>query len=298
MCYMWERRRGEEFPIRKFYLRRIFRIAPLFWIAIIVYFLLSRRSAIECAREIVLTATFLHGFSPRAINAIVPGGWSIAVEMIFYLLFPLVIIAVEKRWRIYLILALLTWLPWAILIRDYFLNLLLSDGLAANQAREFVYMVFLNQAPVFLLGCYLHFLVAEDEAPTTYEMVGLLVWFVSCAAWGYARNEAHLSFPSVYIAIGCFVYLCIKCNFRMGLIESLGRASYAIYLTHFLVIIVLAKLLPTNKGFRTLLVAILLVTVLSYALSKLIDKLLERRIQALVRRLTETNRSGVRLGHS
>jgi len=34
---MWEMRIGEDNQIRKFYLRRFLRIAPLFWAAILVY---------------------------------------------------------------------------------------------------------------------------------------------------------------------------------------------------------------------------------------------------------------------
>ena len=34
MCYMWELRSGELAPVRSFYIRRFFRIAPLFWLAI------------------------------------------------------------------------------------------------------------------------------------------------------------------------------------------------------------------------------------------------------------------------
>src|ERR1700677_4057654 len=40
------------------------------------------------ASYFVLTALFIHGWHPYTFNSIVPGGWSIAVEMNFYLLFP------------------------------------------------------------------------------------------------------------------------------------------------------------------------------------------------------------------
>ena len=39
------------------------------------------------------TAFFLHGLHPEAINSVIPGGWSIAVEMTFYLFFPKYIIS-------------------------------------------------------------------------------------------------------------------------------------------------------------------------------------------------------------
>jgi exopolysaccharide production protein ExoZ len=41
MCYTWTLRPSETNPIRKFYIRRAFRIAPLFWIAIPTYLLVN-----------------------------------------------------------------------------------------------------------------------------------------------------------------------------------------------------------------------------------------------------------------
>src|SRR6266436_2759960 len=101
MSLMWDRRSGEDRPIIKFYIRRFFRIAPPFWLAIIGYLILSGAapssgwpSGIDL-RHIAMTSTFLHGFWPDTINTVVPGGWSIAVEMTFYAVFPF-IVAVNK----------------------------------------------------------------------------------------------------------------------------------------------------------------------------------------------------------
>jgi hypothetical protein len=74
---MWQKRQGEATPVRNFYLRRLLRIAPLFWLAIAVYFALSKRSLAASWTQLLLSSSFLHGFFPQAINAIVPGGWSI-----------------------------------------------------------------------------------------------------------------------------------------------------------------------------------------------------------------------------
>jgi peptidoglycan/LPS O-acetylase OafA/YrhL len=43
------------------------------------------------ASDVVLTFVFLQWSSVTALNSVAPGGWSIAVEMQFYLLFPLII---------------------------------------------------------------------------------------------------------------------------------------------------------------------------------------------------------------
>ena len=41
MCYMWELRKGEKKLIKKFYIRRFFRIVPLFWMGIAVYLMMN-----------------------------------------------------------------------------------------------------------------------------------------------------------------------------------------------------------------------------------------------------------------
>ena len=77
---------------------------PLFWIAIVFYLLVTRGRGIRnlapdgvSASDVLLTFFFLHWASVTAFNSVVPGGWSIAVEMQFYLLFPLLIYLFRRR---------------------------------------------------------------------------------------------------------------------------------------------------------------------------------------------------------
>src|SRR5208283_2381124 len=85
LCMSWQFRSTHEiYPIRNFFLRRFFRIAPMFYIAIIYYVFFNAVSPRYFALNgipwwsILLTALFLHGFHPDAINSVVPGGWSVA----------------------------------------------------------------------------------------------------------------------------------------------------------------------------------------------------------------------------
>ncbi|HWV80394.1 MAG TPA: acyltransferase [Hyphomicrobiaceae bacterium] len=91
----WRSRDDGALP---FYIRRFFRIAPMFWLAIVGYYLLRGADRGFWAPggltwwHISLTAAFLHGWHPATITSVVPGGWSIAVEMTFYAIFPLLIV--------------------------------------------------------------------------------------------------------------------------------------------------------------------------------------------------------------
>ena len=73
--------------IVNFYTRRLFRIAPLFWLMIPIYLMWNHSQ--HQPGEVLATALFVNGFMPNYIFGVVQGGWSIAVEMSFYLVFPL-----------------------------------------------------------------------------------------------------------------------------------------------------------------------------------------------------------------
>ena len=172
------RSKVERAPLAAFYTRRIFRIGPLFWGAILFYCwcygLLHHPYSASTARylatrapngvswpQILLTAIFLHGWYPTTVNVIVPGGWSIAAEFCFYLTIPLLFSRIRS----------LSQALWLTMISTLLVGLAegpavthLSHHFPATEnweivLRQFVDETFLNQFPVFCLGLVLYFLL-------------------------------------------------------------------------------------------------------------------------------------------
>jgi peptidoglycan/LPS O-acetylase OafA/YrhL len=175
MCLMWEQRAGERSPVKKFYIRRFLRIAPLFWLAIPIYLSVNGFGPSYWApngigmMQIVLTALFLHGLWPDAINSVVPGGWSIAVEMTFYLIFPFLILKFKSKASLYLYMAFFIWALNTLYLKDWITYFFSDAQLNLNPTiiKDYLNLYFINQAPVFLLGCWLFFHIIKKFGPLT-----------------------------------------------------------------------------------------------------------------------------------
>lgn len=276
MCMMWDARADEKHRIAAFFSRRILRIAPLFWLAIPVYLLLSPPASFgfwesdgKGIGQILGTALFLHCFLPDAINTVVPGGWSISVEMTFYLAFPLLMLVNLKP-------SGLLWLGMA----AFFLNAavftptalraaghLEAVGLRPEVPRDFVYLSFLNNAHVFVLGCFVYAQVKHRMRP---PLVLLAAWMaLAVAASPLYADARHVGFLAVTLLLYALVYAVQRLEVHSRPLDELGRHSYAIYLSHFLVLAVLPATLPLPLG-------LLVTVVLSYSAARVIHVLIER----------------------
>lgn len=294
MCLMWTQRAGETSPTRKFYIRRALRIAPLFWLAIPFYLAINGTGPSYNAPDgigplqVILTATFLHGFWPDSVNSVVPGDWSIAAEMTFYLVFPLLITAFGSRRRLYLALALLLHLvnvclfkPWAFELFSAYYGHGHDSFVGAT-----LHISFLNQLPVFLIGCALFFSLRDGF---TRSDAAIFVVFVALSFCANRATGAHeFNYLIINLVLGAMVAGCIRFAVRWSPIEALGRNSYSIYLSHFAVIGGLQLIWPLADGLVSLLVTYVVSAALSYLVARATWHLVERRAQDLAQRLTSS----------
>lgn len=282
MCHMWLQRETEDAKVRRFYWRRCMRIAPLFWAAIPLYLLVNGMQPQYWApdgislRDVALTATFLHGFWPSAINSVVPGGWSIAVEMTFYLFFPILIIAFGNRRIIYLVIALVVWTAYNFVLRDGISTVVIPKLEGAENLTlfdNFLYLNFLNQCHVFLLGIYLFFL--RSQRFSWIDGGVFLIWF-GLAAYAAVLGLEGAAFFAVCFALLGLCYLVLRFDIHVAFIASLGRNSYSIYLLHFMVIKFLSEMVSFGTGLIAWLVFFVAITAITYALSILTYRYIEK----------------------
>ena len=84
-----EYQRDSSINVMRFYKRRVMRIYPLFVVALLIYMMVDFDRNIQYLWSNLL---FITNFSPEYRN-IVPVGWSLAVQMQFYLISPFIVMA-------------------------------------------------------------------------------------------------------------------------------------------------------------------------------------------------------------
>jgi len=245
LCRSWMTRSGREAsPIRNFYIRRFFRIAPMFYIAIVAYVFLNGLSPSYWAPNgirwwfIPVTAAFMHGFHPETITSVVPGGWSIAVEMTFYLMLPVLLRHIKsiRSCLFFLIISLGLFSLNKFLVPRIFSYPENQNYLVEN----FAYFNFLGQFPVFIFGILCHLVLQKNYGRVRIALVGLPLFIALLLL--FFKSSHHIIASALFLS----VFALLVANWPTRLIvnrvtTTLGKLSFSLYLTHFAILIYFSR---------------------------------------------------------
>jgi peptidoglycan/LPS O-acetylase OafA/YrhL len=285
MCLMWDYRSAESRRAVKFYIRRFFRIAPPFWLAIAAYLWLNGTAPSGWApygigfHQIAATILFVHSFWPDAMNSVVPGGWSIGVEMIFYLFFPMVA-GLKLSVRSCLTGAFATYIFNISVVRPLYEMLFLDYG-PASLIEPFLYFQFFYQAPIFLLGIAVYKSTKNKEGLGGFLTLGA-VWLTTAFALKYGMQVNSSPFFWLIVAMLCLIVATsLKLNLSFRPLNRLGELSYSIYLSHFAVIQGVQYIFQYEGIEQHSLPSLLVALATSLTLSWLVASALEVSLEAL-----------------
>lgn len=220
----------ETYSWINFYIRRLFRIWPLWCLMIPVYILFKYPVS---ATDVVGTLFFVSGFFPDHL-ILIEGGWSIFVEVVFYILFPVVVLW-SKDVRISLIFLCITVALSFIWQNQFFLNNPLID-------EKLIYEFPLRHLFCFILGINLFHLkeylggytLTFNKATSAF----LAVCAISVIALLLPQGVIIASFG--FCILFCVIFLekgALFCFLnRNRTLIAFGQCSYGVYITHFLVI--------------------------------------------------------------
>jgi peptidoglycan/LPS O-acetylase OafA/YrhL len=303
LCMSWKARDDGALA---FYVRRFFRIAPMFYLAIAFFIWVNGFRPNMYApdglglRHVLMTATFTHGLMPDTITSLVPGSWSVADEMMFYAVFPLVV-GVLNRISFSMAAAsaaVLTGLCFKIQQHADLYLAHMADSAWRTTCATFTYLWFVQQLPCFLFGMLAFKWTIEDGTvrwPRT--LMGLSVVGMVLLAFFHPPDHVvpYISRLGLPIPYGFLFAL-----FALGLmhwqpralvnpvIGWIGKVSYSAYLIH--VALISAVSIPHAsyvEPFAVLTVATLALSTVTFFC---IEEPFNRLARRLARRLASAGR--------
>ena len=278
---------NEKNPLRNYFTRRFFRIAPMYYLAICLFLLCAIRSP----TPVSVAANFLliHGSSPYWTNSPVPGGWTVGIEVIFYLLLPLIFLKIKdaaSALNLFIVLLLVAKLASSLLFK----HPVIADH---NLWGLFVYENIMSQLPVFLVGvCLFHFTGEPQMTLASWKSKPLSLALLAILALAQLlAGSVVKDFYIFAIAFGILAYTLSRIKIIVLVNDFtvwVGRHSYSLYLVHLLVANLLLKYQLTryssDPGTDYLLRAGLLFS-LSCGISLFTYKYIEAPFMALGKRL-------------
>jgi peptidoglycan/LPS O-acetylase OafA/YrhL len=242
-----EYEKSATISLRRFYLRRVYRILPPMYIVLCVLltpFVLGRTHAQITATGLVAQFAQVTNYYAivHGVHAIVPGTagmWSLAVEEHFYLLYPLGLWFALSRWNHRRIAALLSCICVLVLAWR-------CAAVLMGFSVEYTYTATECRIDSLLFGCILALaanpagrtdLLPERHAPWVLVAALLVLVFTLVVRNGFFRETVRYTLqgialmPIFYCAVKfhhwiCFRWLSAKPLVWMGLI------SYTFYLVH------------------------------------------------------------------
>ncbi len=249
---------GNKKTIIKFYLRRFFRIAPVYYFFFfIVVIFLNKMNAISTIRidhtnpsnngnfsinfyfaTILLHITFLFGLFPVFVQDNILPDWSIGLEMQFYAIFPFLMLLIKKIGRIFpVILCTILYLSSSYLFGSY--N---TPGILLHFGQPSFIPLKIN---IFLLGIFLgeaKYYINQNEESKAFQLLFLTLIL------SFIGNDPIIMTFCFYFIIWIFSMLKLSPKFLTSFFDNIEKkldnnfttffanTSFSVYLLHLIVL--------------------------------------------------------------
>lgn len=227
---------GSDGWLSAYVIRRVMRIAPLFYLVAIFYlFFIPLHFGVYISPMSFLgTISFLFNLMPGQHESMVWAGWTIGVEMLFYLVLPYLLIFVKNT--LSATVALIAGLIVSSIFYKFYLNNAYPPGYA--------YMSFMSSIGVFMYGIFGYFIFTLfSSKPLSHKrLIGSIFLAASLALialnytfesklvniFGNRSNIWGLFFVSIVVSQCLNPILPISNK----LTSHLGKLSFGLYLFH------------------------------------------------------------------
>lgn len=231
---------GRKVNLFSFYVNRIKRIVPAYVVMLAVVSLASSflflAPDFDLFRQSLKSATFFISnqyfsefgsyFAPRAEELPLLHTWSLAIEMQFYLFFPVLLLSLPRSWR----LPVFFLLAAALFIRS---GIKVSSG---EHGREYFSM--LARMPEFLVGGAVALALRHREISSQFSAIlGLLGAVLLGVSFSLIEKARFPGYGSILPCVGAALVITARRGpvnrlLYTGVMVWVGSISYSLYLWH------------------------------------------------------------------
>lgn len=285
-----------------FFIRRIFRIAPVYYLGLAYYLLQSvgfaDKLAVYTPAQVISNVLFLHGLSPYWIKSIVPGGWSIATEMMFYACVPFLVTRITSLNRA-------AWLFIGAILFRFGLQYVVSVSFPLVDPwlmKDFLFMYLPGQLPVFALGIMGYFIVIEQERHLPFVTGATFCMLVAGKLLVRNLMPGFVLISMVFIGLLLGLSRLRETAFSPVLLY-IGRISYSLYIVHFAILfwldqVDLANPLPHSGALLNFTLRFALVLSFSILIATVLYRTVEVPMQRVGKSLVKARQKALYLSQS
>lgn len=233
MYVAYAHRFSRGYSVGRFLSLRYIRLAPLYMLGLVLaaaYRIYKGDYTPDNLAHVLLNASLLFGLGNPGATSEVAGGWSIGIEFVFYLMFPVVLaLTTSRRWLVFLFAAFVA--------QHVFIHSALAGR--ALTAVWPVYTQPLAFAFYFVAGCAIGRALREGKLRGAFPNLAL---FVGCLAAigltsGVASETSLTGLPGILLSALAAIAVATSAPLRFNgtghkLAEILGKASYGVYILH------------------------------------------------------------------
>lgn len=238
---------------RDYFIKRFFRIAPLFYVMLIVWYALFYfRNAAPPFSDVLLNLMFVFNFVPEKYASIVAAGWTVGIEMVFYAIFPVILLLVGRLWHA---------LVFAVLA--YFVSIIARMSLEKAGMGPYAGSAFISAFGIFAVGVLAFWVfrwlqdgVAREGNTRKWRWLAITIPALACLVmvsparhwlyelWGGGGRADTVLFSVFFGGMAAWQALFPSRLLASNAMKFMGERSYSIYLLHPFIIF---WLLPANR---------------------------------------------------
>lgn len=247
--------RVEDAPVRNFFIKRLLRIVPVFWAGIIIYTLIYGLDSRgwQNGPEVWHFITFItltNVFVPHASSSVVPGGWSISVEVMFYFIVPFLFVTIDNMKKS-IIFTTISMAAGALSL--YYFPRYFSELFGGySEAREFWYRLPIVQLGCFGCGMILYFALSDTNIKKflNRSYTGIIAVLISFMMVSIVIISGGVIKQYIISMVALLLGLALSQNPYRIIVNpfmiTLGKISFSAYLIHFIIIQMVIKYIPIH----------------------------------------------------